>query len=209
MSAGVVQAFTEEQVARLTDIAVGRLRYWDRTNFFRPEYAYENRRDAYSRIYSYLDLVSLKVIARLRKEGASLQQLRLVKPKLAEINSDLWRGLTLWVYGGKVAFLHPETGKPEEVGSGQRLMTFALSEEIDDLDEKVLALRRRDAAKIGTIERHRRVMHNLPVIGGTRIPVSAIRSFHEEGYTTERIIAEYPSLTPRDIEAALADDRAA
>ena len=52
-------------------------------------------------------------------------------------------------------------------------------------------------------------MHNAPVIGGTRIPVAAVRSFHEAGYTTEQIIAEYPSLTPTDVETALADDAAA
>jgi uncharacterized protein (DUF433 family) len=208
MTNGVIQAFTEEQVARLTGITVGQLRYWDRTGFFRPEYAYEHRNDAYSRIYSYLDLVSLKVIARLRKR-VPLQRLRVVKQKLGEINPDLWRGVTLWVHGGEVAFVHPKTGEPEEVVSGQKLMKIALSEVTDDLDEKVRALRLRTEAQVGTIERHRRVMHNAPVIGGTRIPVAAIRSFHEAGYTVDQIVAEYPSLTPCDVKTALADDRAA
>jgi uncharacterized protein (DUF433 family) len=36
-----------------------------------------------------------------------------------------------------------------------------------------------------------------------------VRSFHEAGYTTEQIIAEYPSLTPTDVANALANDRAA
>lgn len=66
MTGSIIQAFTDEQVARLTGISVGQLRYWDRTSFFRPDYASENRSDPFSRIDSYLDLVSLKVIARLR-----------------------------------------------------------------------------------------------------------------------------------------------
>jgi DNA-binding transcriptional MerR regulator len=71
----VIAAYSEGQAARLTGISVGQLRYWDRTEFFRPEFACEERRAAFSRIYSYLDLISLKVIARLRDE-TSLQQLR-------------------------------------------------------------------------------------------------------------------------------------
>ena len=94
-------------MARLTGITVGQLRYWDRTGFFQPEYGYENRSDVYSRIYSYLDLVSLKVIARLR-ERVPLQRLRIVKEKLTEINPSLWRGITLLVHGGEVVFVHPE-----------------------------------------------------------------------------------------------------
>ena len=193
---------------KLTGITVGQLRYWDRTGFFQPEYAYEQRGDAFSRIYSYIDLVALKVIARLRR-SVPLHRLRVVKQKLANINPSLWRGVTLWVHDGEVAFNHPATGEPEEVISGQRLMKIALRDVTDDLDSKVRELRQRDEGKVGLVERHRRIMHNAPVIGGTRIPVAAVRSFHEAGYTTEQIIAEYPSLTPTDIETALANDQAA
>lgn len=208
MTDRVIQAFTEEQVVRLTGITVRQLRYWDRTGFFQPEYGYEDRSDALSRIYSYLDLVSLKVIARLRRR-VPLQRLRIVKQKLSEINPTLWRGLTLWVHGSEVVFVHPDTGEPEEVVSGQKVMQIALRDVTDDLDAKVRALRLRDDSKVGTIERDRRVMHNTPVIGGTRIPIAAVRSFREAGYTTDQIIAEYPSLTAQDVEAALLGDAAA
>jgi len=204
----VVTAFTEEQVAKLVGISVGRLRYWDKTDFFRPEFAYEERRDAYSRIYSYLDLVSLKVIARLRRR-VPLQRLRIVKERLREFSPDLWRGITLWVHGNNVAFVHPNTGQPEEVVSGQKLMKLPLSDTLDDLDAGVQLLLRRDETLVGRLVQHRRIMHNRPVIAGTRIPVAAIRSFHEAGYSVDKIIAEYPSLTAQDVQAALADDHAA
>lgn len=204
----VITAFSEDQVARLTGVSVGSLRYWDRTDFFRPEFGYAERRTPFSRIYSYLDLVSLKVIARLRGQ-ASLQQLRLVKEKLGEISLELWRGITLWVHGGRVAFVYPGTGEPEEMVSGQRLMKLPLREITDDLQARLREITERDDATVGSIDRNRRVMRNRPVIAGTRIPVEAIRSFHEAGYSADEIIAEYPSLTPRDVEAALAADRAA
>lgn len=40
-------------------------------------------------------------------------------------------------------------------------------------------------------------------IAGTRIPLKAILSFHQEGYSAKAIIREYPSLTVEDIEAAI------
>ena len=47
------------------------------------------------------------------------------------------------------------------------------------------------------------MLRNAPVIAGTRIPTAAIRRYQEAGYTVEQILAEYPDLTPHDVEAAL------
>lgn len=203
----VISAFTEEQVSRLTGISVGQLRYWDRTDFFCPGLRQESTPGG--RLYSYLDLVALKVIARLRRD-VPLQHLRVVKERLQAINPEIWRGLTLWVDGRKVAFIDPVTGGPEQVVSGQKLLTFPLSETIDDLDADIQRLRVRDPGTIGGIEKRRPVLRNRPVIAGTRIPVEAIRSFHEAGYDTDRILAEYPALTAEDVTAALqiSDDAA-
>lgn len=204
----IMTAYTDEQVARLTGISVGRLRYWDNTDFFKPEYAWQERGEAFSRIYSYLDLVSLKVVAKLRKR-VPLQRLRQVKEKLADYSPELWRGLTLWVDGDEVAFVHPTSGEPEQIVSGQKIMELPLAETLDDLEEKVRSLLARDEHNVGQIIQKRRVLHNRRVIAGTRIPVSAIRAFHEAGYSVAEILEEYPSLTERDVAAALRDDEAA
>jgi len=43
-----------------------------------------------------------------------------------------------------------------------------------------------------------------PCIRGTRIWVSLILDFLADGMTTEQVIAEYPHLSPEDIQAAIA-----
>jgi len=58
--------------------------------------------------------------------------------------------------------------------------------------------------QVGTIERRRGVLGSAPVLGGTRIPIAAIRRLHEAGYTADRILENYPGLEIGDIEAALA-----
>ncbi len=62
----VVSAFSEEDVERLTGITVRQLRYWDGTRFFVPSLASDDRRIVYSRIYSFRDLVCLKIINAIR-----------------------------------------------------------------------------------------------------------------------------------------------
>jgi len=47
------------------------------------------------------------------------------------------------------------------------------------------------------------IMAGTPVIAGTRIPVRTIIGYLRAGHTVEEIIAEFPHLTPEDIEAAV------
>lgn len=48
-----------------------------------------------------------------------------------------------------------------------------------------------------------RVMAGHPVIKDTRVPVSVILNVMAHGYTPERVVDEYPSLTLDDVRAAL------
>ena len=47
------------------------------------------------------------------------------------------------------------------------------------------------------------VMHGLPVVAGTRIPVRALASFRDAGYSLSGIMDEYPDLTTDQITEAL------
>jgi len=200
----VIAAFSEEQVERLTGLTKVQLRYWDRTDFFSPKFADENRRRAYSRIYSFKDIVALRTLSVLRNQySVPLQHLRKVAEKLSHLADDLWIGTTLYVLNKKVIFHEPETGLPQEVVSGQYVIGLLLKTIISDTAKDVEKMRHRDPEKVGRVERSRYISHNAWVIGGTRIPTAAIRRFKEEGYSTDQIIAEYPDLTPRDIEAAI------
>ena len=45
----IISAFSADQVVRLTRLTTGQLAYWDRTGFFQPHYAADERRSPYSR----------------------------------------------------------------------------------------------------------------------------------------------------------------
>jgi uncharacterized protein (DUF433 family) len=207
---GLIAAFTEEQTERLTGVSKSQLRYWDGTGFFTPSLAYKDRRVAYSRLYSFRDLVSLRIVNAIRNEArVSLQQLREVKEKLTHLGDHLWAQTTLYVLNRNVIFHNPETGTREEVLSGQAILEIPLRVVSGKVEEAVRSMRARDTSLVGTIERQRNVAHNEPVLAGTRIPVRSIKAFAKAGYSAEQIRKEYPTLTEEDIRAALAYDKAA
>ena len=63
----VIAALTADHVERLTGLSAGQLREWDKTGFFPPAYAFENRLSPYSRVYSFKDVVGLRTLSILRK----------------------------------------------------------------------------------------------------------------------------------------------
>ena len=203
----VISAFSEDQVERLTGLTKRQLGHWDRTEFFKPSFAAENRRAPLSRVYSFMDVVALRVLSVLRHQfGVSLQHLRQVSERLSHLDSERWTKTTLYVLNHKVLFSNPETGQPREIVSGQYALGIALEAVISRTRQDVAEMYRRRDEQIGAIARNRRVAHNAPVIAGTRISTAAIKRFRDAGYTTAQIIEEYPDLTEQDVEAALAHE---
>ena len=204
----IVAAFSEEQVERLTGLTKAQLRYWDRTEFFAPKFVDENRRRAFSRLYSFKDIVALRTLGMLRNEHhVPLQHLRKVAQKLNYLADGLWTQTKLYVLNRKVIFHEPQTELPREVVSGQCVIGILLKTIISDTKKEVEKIQPRDPKKIGQVERSKYINHNQWVVGGTRIPTSTIRRFKEAGYTVTQIIAEYPDLKPRDIRAALSHEK--
>lgn len=202
--ANVIRAFSAEHVARVTGLSMRQLSYWDQTEFFSPQYAFENRRTPYSRIYSFKDVVGLRTISILRnRHKLPLQQLRKAAEELCKYKDTPWSDLVLYVFNNEVHFREPETDRLRGVVSKQYVANVPLRDIIEDAMERSNKLKARAKSEIGRIARHRYVAHNAWVIAGTRIPVSAIVSFSEAGYTPEQIIKEYPTLAVGDVVAAL------
>jgi len=206
----VIAAFTEDQAVLLTGISKQQLRYWDRKEFFVPSLAFQDRRVPFSRLYSFRDLVSLKVLNALRNDAnVPLQHLREVKGKLAHLGDDLWAKTILYVLNRRVIFHNPDGDVREEVLSGQAILEIPLKVVTSGVEEAVRVMRQRDLTSIGKIERQRGIAHNAPIVAGTRIPVRGIKAFADAGYTIEAIRQEYPTLTEEDIRAAIDYGKAA
>jgi len=206
--ASVIRAFSAFHVCRLTGLSLRQLAYWDNTEFFSPYYSSENRRSPFGRVYSFEDLVGLRVIAILRNDRKiPLQKLRRIAQDLTTYHSRPWSGLVLYVVGKDVFFKEPVTDHIRKVGHPQYTFKVAVDIVTTDMQSKAEALRLRRADQIGRVERHRNIVHNAWRVAGTRIPTKTVWRYYEAGYDTVSIIRDYPQLTAADILAAISHEQ--
>ncbi|MDQ4057625.1 MAG: MerR family transcriptional regulator [Actinomycetota bacterium] len=71
-----MEGFTADQASRYTGCTAHQLRYWDRIALVRPSVQKTGGRPGVKRLYSFRDLVSLRVIKSLLDGGMSLQRVR-------------------------------------------------------------------------------------------------------------------------------------
>ncbi|RYD25869.1 MAG: DUF433 domain-containing protein [Lysobacteraceae bacterium] len=203
----VIAAFSAEQAGRLAGLSIAQLRDWDNHDFFRPSLALPNRREPYSRIYSFEDLVGLRTLALLRTDyGVSKQHLARAAYRLRQHHGKPWSALTLYVFNREVHFKNPQTGTVEGAVSGQRALPIKLASVAEDLRAKAESMRQRDPSTEGKVSQKRYTMRGTPVVAGTRIPISSIKAFADAGFSSAQIVEQYPSLSRRDVEAALEYD---
>lgn len=201
----IIAAFTEEQVSRLTGVSQRQLRYWAGDDFFIPSIKVDDVGPASVRLYSFRDLVCLKVISSIRNDsGVPMSELRITKKRLSHLGADMWAKTTLYILGKRVVFDNPETGEKEEAGSGQGVLPkISLQVVTGQMENSVRRMRQRDSEAVGKIVQKRGVAQNQPVIAGTKIPVRSIQAFAKAGYSMVDINKQYPSITELDIEAAI------
>jgi uncharacterized protein (DUF433 family) len=199
----VIGAFSEADAARLSGLTGGQLRSWDRKGFVQPSYAETDRSLPYSRIYSFRDIVSLRVLGQLRNQyKVPLQHLRKVSDTLAHLGDAKWTATTLYVLGKRVVFTDPRDDQRVEVISGQQVFDIPLNVVISDTRKAISNLNHRNESAMGKVVHGKFTLQNEPVFEGTRIPVSAVKRYLDAGYAPEAIILEFPGLAPTDIEMA-------
>ncbi len=70
------EGFTAQQASNLTNCTSHQLRYWDRVNLVQPSVQATGGRPGVRRLYSFRDLVALRVVRSLLDNGMSVQRVR-------------------------------------------------------------------------------------------------------------------------------------
>jgi DNA-binding transcriptional MerR regulator len=71
-----VDGFTAQQATRLTGCTPHQLRYWDKVALVQPSLQQTGGRPGRRRLYSFRDLVALRVVRSLLDNGMSIQRVR-------------------------------------------------------------------------------------------------------------------------------------
>lgn len=201
----VISAFSAEHVSRITGLTAVQLSYWDRKGFFKPTYSHVGEGIKPVKVYTFKDVLGLRVISvLLKKHKLSVQYLRKVAEELLRHSNTPWASLTLGVCKGEVTLFDRAANTGMGVLSGQYILV-PIIDEIRAVTRAIAHLNERQPNQIGSIEKHRNIAHNARVFSGTRIPVRAVEQFLKAGYDIESILQEYPSLERKDIEAVVAE----
>lgn len=199
----LIEAFSDEQAARLAHASLGQVRYWDQSGFFKPSIGYENRRVSFSRIYTFDDVVALRVLASLRnKYDVPLQHLRRVRNKF-ELPQSAWKNEDIFVNAKKVYFknergnfVHSETGE-------ETLPHIPLPQVIADVSREAEMLGIRPEEVSGRKTKRQSVARAAEVFEGTRIPIDTVKEYFDANLEIDDILKDYPTLTEKDIDAAM------
>lgn len=70
------EGFTAQQASQLTGCTQHQLRYWDRVDLVRPSIQGTGGKPGIRRLYSFRDLVALRVVRSLLDNGMSVQRVR-------------------------------------------------------------------------------------------------------------------------------------
>lgn len=204
---GLPHAYTVDLASRITGLSRRQLEYWDATDVIRPSLASYEGRGA-QRLYSFRDLIKLKVGAGLRRRGWLPSDIRRLVDAL---EARGWRDplvtatLVVAKGGGRdVMLLDPSLDHPVSARNLDQLlepMDLPLEEIRTGLETTIADLLRR---RTGHVAKVRDLQGSDPVIEGTRVPVERIQELTRRGWDEDRILAAHPHLTPEDIRAALA-----
>ena len=133
----VMTGFRGPQVCKIVGLSYRQLDYWARTDLIRPSIA-DARGSGTQRLYSYRDLVELKVIKHLLDAGISLKTARTAIEYLREHLGEELASASLVINGSRSLLARSGDEVIDLVRQGQGVLNILpLSGMIQELDSQI------------------------------------------------------------------------
>jgi len=184
--------FNTKTVSKIAGLSNRQIDYWDRTHFIKPSVS-EASGYGSVRLYSFNDLIQMKVAKTLLDKGVSLQQIRkaitYLKKNMPEVAKPLaeMRFLT----DGATIFVLTKDKKEiiDTLKSGQLVFAIALGEIVEGLKGEIIALqkeRKYDVTVKG--EKYPVLLHPDTEDGGFWIECPSLPGCASQGETVEEAL---------------------
>jgi predicted RNase H-like HicB family nuclease len=135
--------FNTKTVSRLIGITTRQVDYWDSSNFIKPS-SREAAGYGSSRLYSFEDLIRLRVAKTLRDKGISLQKIRKSLSYLKKFMPDVESPLSdlKFLTDGETVFVLTQDSQViiDTLKNGQLIISVSLGAIVDELKGEVKAL---------------------------------------------------------------------
>jgi DNA-binding transcriptional MerR regulator len=141
----MVLNFNTKTASKITRLSIRQIDYWDRTHFIKPS-VHEASGYGSMRLYSFNDLVQLKLAKTLLDKGVSLQKIRkaiiYLRKNMPEIKKPLLE--LRFLTDGETIFVLTKNQKKiiDTLKSGQLVFSIALGEIVENLKGEVLTIQR-------------------------------------------------------------------
>ncbi|NLT21686.1 MAG: MerR family transcriptional regulator [Syntrophorhabdus sp.] len=184
--------FNTKAIHKITGLTVRRIDYWDRTHFIKPSVS-EASGHGSVRLYSFTDLVQMRVAKTLLDEGISLQKIRKAITYLKKNMPDVKKPLSQlkFVTDGSTLFVITRDEKRiiDVLRKGQLVFSIALGSLIEELKGKVIdmeAERKYEVAVKG--RKYSVVLHADTEDGGYWVECPSLPGCSSQGDTVEEAL---------------------
>ena len=186
-------AFNTNTILNLTGLTMRQVDYWDRTHFIKPSLK-EASGYGTTRLYSFADLVQLKVAKTLIDKGVSLQKIRKAITYLKKNFPDIAKPLAemRFLTDGETIFVLTKDKKTmlDTLAKGQMVFTLAIGEIIEGLKGEVEKIGRDRRYKVTVRGRsYDVILHPDLEDGGFWVECPSLAGCASQGETTEEALA--------------------
>jgi len=185
-------AFNTKTVIRITGLTQRQIDYWDRTHFIKPSVK-EASGYGTARLYSFIDLVQLKVAKMLIDKGISLQKIRKSINYLKKNFPDIEKPLAQmrFITDGETLFVLTDNKKKilDTLSKGQMVFALAIGELIEELTGEVRKLDQEKKYKVSIKGKaYEVVMHPDLEEGGFWVDCPSLPGCASQGDTVEETL---------------------
>ena len=184
--------FNTNIVCKLTGLTKRQIDYWDRIHFIKPSIK-EASGYGSVRLYSFTDLVQLKVARTLIEKGLSVQKIRKSINYLKKTFPGIEKPLAKMrlITDGETIFVLTENKKVilDTLSKGQMVMSIAVGEIIEELKGKVEIISKERKYKVKAMrESYEVILHPDLEDGGFWIECPALPGCASQGDTIEEAL---------------------
>jgi predicted RNase H-like HicB family nuclease len=185
-------SFTSKTVAKLTNLTLRQIDYWDRTHFVKPSVK-EASGYGTGRLYSFEDVVQLKVAKTLIDKGVSLQKIRKSITYLKKNFPDVEKPLAemRFLTDGETIFVLADKKEKilDTLRRGQMVFALALGEIIENLKGEIRNISQDKKCKVTVKGKsYDVVLHPDSEEGGYWVECPALPGCDSQGDTVEEAL---------------------
>ena len=185
-------SFNSRTVSQITGLTQRQIDYWDRTHFVKPSLK-EAAGYGSGRLYSFVDLVQLKVAKTLKDKGVSLQKIRKSIHYLRKHFPDVQKPLAemRFLTDGETIFVLTESNKAilDTLAKGQMVFALALGEIIEKLKGQIKSISQARKYKVRVKGKtYEVVLHPDSEDGGYWVECPVLHGCDSQGDTVEEAL---------------------